>query len=71
MIQIALDCYRIAAPQLKFYIRDYGKQKQCRRRKKADNNLQSLWDTLEAPPSVKEEERKSHFLNVGQSASGL
>lgn len=52
-----VDCSRIAGPQLKFYIGDYGNKNNARRKKK-HNSLQSLWDTLELPPSVKEEERK-------------
>lgn len=67
-MQIAEDCYGIAGPQLKFCIRDYG-NKNIARGNKTHCSLQSPGDTLEL--SVKEEERKSHFLIAGRIENEL
>lgn len=85
LIQIAVDCYRIARPQLKFYIGGYSNKNNRRGKNKNKKTKTNKQKTTKQKTTIsprvcgihlnslclKEEEIKSHFLNAGHRASGL
>lgn len=78
LIQIAVDCYRIARPQLKLYIGGYSNKNNGRGKKQKKHKTKQKTTIYSRVCGIhlnclclKEEEIKSHFLNAGHHASGL